>query len=417
MNQLESRPEKIELLTQISLDINEVKDLDLLLDRILTNVRKFFNADAGSIYIRKGNRLHFSHSQNQTLQKQLGPHRKLIYHTFSIPIDNSSIAGYVANNQVAVNIENVYELTGTEPYRFDSHFDELTNYKTQAMLSVPMTNQQGELLGVMQVINPLDEKGNVIPFDKSDERIIRHFATSAALALERAQVTRDIILRMIMMAELRDPQETGSHVNRVASYSVEIFEAWARRKGMARAELEKKKDTLRMAAMLHDVGKIAISDQILKKPDRLTPEEYEIMKSHTYLGARLFKDKHSDFDAMASEVALNHHERWDGTGYPGHVDPLTGNPVPGFCDSHGRPLPKKGREIPLFGRIVAIADVYDALSSERYYKERWQDQDVLEEIRKGAGTHFDPELVEAFFSCLDVIRSIARRYPDNQEPH
>ncbi len=409
--------DKIQLLTQISLDINEVKDVDLLLDRILTNVRKFYNADAGSIYIRRGNRLHFRHSQNQTLQERLGPHRKLIYQTFSVPIDNSSIAGYVANNLEILNIENVYELDGSEPFKFDSHFDRLSNYTTRSMLSVPMTNQQGELLGVMQIINPQDEQGNIVPFSKEDERVIKHFATSAALALERAQMTRDIILRMIMMAELRDPQETGSHVNRVASYSVEIYESWARKNGLNRAEIDRKKDALRMAAMLHDVGKIAISDQILKKPDRLTPEEYEIMKSHTIMGARLFVGKHSEFDNMAAEVALNHHERWDGTGYPGHVDPWTGKALPGKEMPDGKPEPKKGREIPLFGRIVAIADVYDALISERCYKQQWQEEQVLSEMKKGAGTQFDPELLEAFFSCLDVIKAISARYPDHSEVH
>jgi len=410
-----SEKEKIDLITQISLAINEVKDLDILLEKILTHVRRFFNADAGSIYLKQADELKFSYTQNDTLQKKLGPDRKLIYNTFFVPINNQSIAGYVARNRQIVNISDAHKMSGLEPYTFDSNFDSISDYRTCSILTVPMTNQRGDVLGVMQIINAQDDQGNIIPFSRSDESLINHFATSAALAVERAKMTRNIIMRMISMAELRDPKETGAHVNRVGSYSVELYEVWARKRGISSEEIERQRDTLRMAAMLHDVGKVAISDLILKKPAKLSLDEFEIIKSHTFLGARLFKDAQSEFDELAAEVALSHHEKWDGTGYPGHLDPVSEKPLAGLTDPDGRPLPKKGEEIPIFGRIVAVADVFDALCSRRSYKEPWDEERVLEEIRLSAGTHFDPEIVDAFFSCLDVLKSIASRYPDDAD--
>ena len=409
-----SEKQKIDLITQISLDINQVKDLDLLLERILTNVRKFFNADAGSIYLKQADKLRFSYTQNVTLQNRLGPGKKLIYNTFSIPINNMSIAGYVAKNCKVVNIPDVYKMEESVPYSFDANFDKMSNYRTTSMLTVPMTNQREEVLGVMQIINAKDEKGNIIPFSRFDESLITHFATSAALAVERAKMTRNIILRMISMAELRDPKETGAHVNRVGAYSVEIFEQWARKKGISQEEIEIQKDVLRMAAMLHDVGKVAISDLILKKPARLNIDEFEIIKSHTYMGARLFRNIQSDFEEIAAQVALNHHERWDGTGYPGHIDLLEEKSLSELKDN-GKAVGKKGDEIPLFARIVAVSDVYDALRSKRAYKEPWDEESILEEMHKLSGTHFDPEVVDAFFLCLDVLESIAMRYPDGDE--
>ena len=167
-----------------------------------------------------------------------------------------------------------------------------------------------------------------------------------------------------------------------------------------------------MAAMLHDVGKVAISDLILKKPARLTTDEFEVMKSHTYLGARLFGDSKSDFEDVAAEVALNHHEKWDGTGYPGHLDPFSQKALKGYETRDGRPLPKKEDEIPLFGRIVAVADVYDALCSRRSYKEPWDEGRIHEEMVKSAGTHFDPQIITSFFNCMDILKAIASRYPD-----
>lgn len=405
--------EKIELITQISLDLNETKDVDLLLERILTNVRKFYNADAGSIYLKNGQDLMFSYTQNDTLQKRLEPGKKLIFNTFCVPINNSSIAGFVANTLKTVNIPDVYGLNHSVPFTFDPHFDQISNYHTGSILAVPMTNQSGELLGVMQLINAKDEQSRMTAFSQIDESLIKYFATSAALALDRAQMTRNIILRMISMAELRDPKETCAHVNRVAAYAVEIYENWANRKGFQAETIEHKKDLLRMAAMLHDVGKVAISDLILRKPARLTINEFEIMKSHTFLGARLFITSHSDFDEVARIVALNHHEKWDGSGYPGHMDPLTEKPLPGYSNDYGQARPKRGEEIPLFGRIVAVADVYDALCSRRSYKEPWDEDRILEEIDQSSGKHFDPEITNAFFHSLEILKSIAQRYPED----
>jgi response regulator RpfG family c-di-GMP phosphodiesterase len=158
---------------------------------------------------------------------------------------------------------------------------------------------------------------------------------------------------------------------------------------------------------------VAISDSILKKPARLDDAEREAMKQHTIMGARLFSEQYSEFDEAAVVVALNHHEKWDGTGYPGHVNPQKGKALAGYENGDGTPRPKKGEEIPVFGRLVALADVYDALSSRRVYKERWEETQVFDELKATTGTHFDPEMVETFFSCLDTIRSIAERYPDH----
>ena len=120
------------------------------------------------------------------------------------------------------------------------------------------------------------------------------------------------------------------------------------------------------------------------------------MKSHTFLGARLFKNLQSDFEEVAAEVALNHHEKWDGTGYPGHVNPFSDGFRLSNPPGNGQPSGKREEEIPLFGRIVAVADVYDALCSRRSYKEPWEEERIVEEIQRLSGRHFDPKVVDAF---------------------
>jgi HD-GYP domain-containing protein (c-di-GMP phosphodiesterase class II) len=162
--------------------------------------------------------------------------------------------------------------------------------------------------------------------------------------------------------------------------------------------------------MLHDVGKIAISDLILKKPARFTPEEYLIMQHHTTYGSGLFDDPQARVDFLARDIAFTHHENWDGSGYPGWIDPVTGNPLKIGAD--GKPLGKKGEEIPLTGRIVALADVFDALCSRRVYKESWAEERVLEEMRNLSGKKFDPELVDIFFEILPNIKQIQTLNPE-----
>ncbi len=405
--------EKLDTLTHLVIELNQVSDLDILMEHILTQARRFVNADAGSIYIVERDTLQFTYTQNDTLQKRLRSGEKLIYSTFSLPINEQSIAGYVAATGRPLNLPDVYRLEPTRPYKFGKEFDQKSNYNTKSMLAIPLKAANGDVLGILQIINAQDTENRVIPFSEKDEKMMMHFASIAAVALERAQMTRAIILRMIKMAELRDPKETGAHVNRVGGFAVELYEKWALNRSLDQKIIDKNRDILRMAAMLHDVGKVAISDIILKKPGRFNNDEYEIMKQHTVLGAQLFLGRQSDFDDAASLVALNHHERWDGNGYPGHVDIISGNPLNGHISPEGKPLGKKEEEIPLFGRIVALADVYDALSSARIYKEAWDESEVLATIEKEAGHHFDSELVEIFFSCLDVLRSIQARYSND----
>ncbi len=402
--------ERLKNLILLSNEISEVKDLDVLMERILKSARDFVNCDAGSIYIKQGDKLLFSYTQNDTLSSRLNPSEKLIYTTFTVPINNQSICGYVASTGETLNIEDTYKLPDSLPFSFDKSFDESADYETHSILTVPLKTSVGKIIGVLQLINTIDESGKVTYFKKELEPYVSYFANNAAGALERAQLMRTVLLRMISMAELRDPKETGNHVNRVAGYSVEIYETWAKKKNIPQKEIDKTKDSLRMAAMLHDVGKVAISDTILKKPGKFTDEEYEIMKKHTVLGSLLFKNPSSDFDEAAREVALNHHERFDGKGYPGYVNPITGDPLPEHTDDEGKPIPKKGDEVPLFGRIVAISDVYDALSSARVYKKAWDEERVLSIIREESGKQFDPEIVDAFFICLPSIKSLTERY-------
>jgi len=383
--------EQLRRLFTIDSNLNRIQDLDILLEEILRGSRLTVRADAGSIYLVDGGRLHFRYSQNETLEKKLGPGEKLPYRRFEVPINNQSIAGYCAAKGRLVNIPNAYEIPSSAPYLFNPEPDRVSGYHSRSILSFPLKTNTGAVLGVLQLINARTTRGGIRAFTKDDEQLLSHFSSSATLALQRAQLTRTMILRMIRMAELRDPKETGPHVNRVAGYATELYRQWAGRRGTDTRVVNRTADLFRMAAMLHDVGKVGIDDAILKKPGKLDPEEYRIMKTHTTIGASLFVDAQSEFDAMAAIVSVNHHERWDGTGYP-----------------EG----KVGEEIPIWGRIVSVADVYDALSCHRVYKQAWTEEDVLDEIRAQSGRQFDPEIVEIFFECLPSLRQIFERYPD-----
>jgi HD-GYP domain-containing protein (c-di-GMP phosphodiesterase class II) len=408
-----SETEKINSLIVLGIQLIQVNDLDILMQKILSEARRFINADAGSVYLIKDNLLEFSYTQNDTLQSQLPNDESLVYSTFKIPVNNESIAGYVASSGRPLSIPDVYDISEDKPYQFTKTMDEVSGYRSRSMVTVPLQNSKGVVLGILQVINARSKKGEVITFSTEAELMMMHFANIAVIALERAQMTRAIIMRTIRMTQLHDPQETFGHVNRVGAFAVELYYRWAKKHGVDRIELDRNRDILRMAAMLHDVGKIAISDLILKKPGRFNYDEYEIMKQHTVLGAKIFNDSQTEFDEAAYDVALNHHERWDGSGYPGHVDPVTGSPIPGFTLRNGSPRGKKGTEIPLFGRIVSLVDVYDALSSRRSYKEAWDEDKTLKAIKTSAGSQFDPEMVDLFLGNMNVIRSIYDRYADD----
>ncbi|MDR2404085.1 MAG: HD domain-containing protein [Spirochaetaceae bacterium] len=405
---------------EIDSELNRIQDFDLLLEHILLEARKVVRADAGSIYIRENvkekgrvtERLVIKYAQNDTIQKNLPLGQKMIYSVFPVEINDKTVSGYCALTKKLVNVPDAYSIPDNVPYSFGIAYDQLSGYKTTSILTVPLVVADGKLLGVIQMINSKDIEGNTVPFSTNDEFIITHFAVNATIALQRSYATRAIILRMIRMSELRDPKETGTHVNRVAGYAVEIYDRWANNHGIPGDERERFRDTFRIAAMLHDVGKVAISDIILKKPARFTPEEYRIMQHHTIYGALLFDDPQSSIDIVARDIALTHHENWDGTGYPGWVDPLTEQPIK--TDSAGNPLGLKEEEIPLTGRIVAIADVFDALCSRRVYKEPWTEEQVLEEIRHLSGTKFDPELVDIFFQILPSIKQIRNLYPEQE---
>jgi len=403
---MSNRSQRFENLLQISHKLNYTDDLDSVLERILAEARSLTESEAGTIYLRDGDELVFEHTQNDLLFTS-NLDNKNNYLSQRIPVTDSSIAGFVALNSLkgegkdtVLNFPDVYDLSNTYPFNFDKSFDTGNDYRTKSILATSVDNVNGENIGVIQLINKKGNRKQNIQFDKDDETVLSSFADLAAVHIERARITKEMILRMIKMAELRDPKETGAHVNRVGAYSAELYEHWAIKNGISEKEIKKVKGDYRMASMLHDVGKVGISDTILKKPGLFNDEERQIMKNHTIYGTELFKYAASDMDKLASEISISHHENWDGTGYPGSITHQKGY---------------VGENIPLSGRIVRITDVYDALISVRCYKEAWKEQDVLDEIDKKSGIDFDPFLVTCFFDIYETIKNIQVKYEEEED--
>lgn len=400
-----TREKKLQTIIEMERMLNEIQDLDVLLERVLTESRGIVRADAGSIYVVDDNNLKIKYAQNDTQLRGLAPGTKLPYVSFSFPINQKSIAGYCVSTGKVLNIEDVYNLPDTVPYSFNKTTDMTTGYRSKSMLTLPLKMANGRVLGVLQIINAQNEQGEVVSFDSDAELYITHFATNATQALEHAYLTSNMIKRMQRMAEFRDPKETFYHVERVSSFSLEIYDRWAANHGIPNYEQQKFRDNLKIAAKCHDFGKIGVSDVILKKETpRFTDEERNIMKSHTCIGALLFTEPESSMDEMCRDVTLYHHEWWDGSnkGYPGKLDYKkyeVGEPVP-------LAEPLRGDEIPLAARIVALADVFDALSHKRVYKSAWSIEDSFQEIQNQSGTQFDPEVVMAFMQVKDRICAI-----------
>lgn len=385
-------------------ELNRLKDVDTILDKTLHEARALANADAGSIFLKEKDTLRFSYVQNDTLFPK-DEANVALYADFKVPVSARSIVGYAALTGETVVIDDAYKLGDRLPYRFNPDFDQKSGYKTVSVLAIPLGSFSEQLVGVMQLINARDESGKPAPFSRESMDYMPLFANHASLAIERGMMNRELILRMMKMAELRDPHETGAHVQRVGAYSAELYQQWALTHGEDRNTIRKTRDVIRLSSMLHDVGKVGISDMILKKPGKLDKEEFQTMQWHTIYGARLFTQKTSILDEMSYEIALNHHEKWNGKGYPGHIPDIRDDGV-------AMSFPKKGDEIPIAARITALADVFDALSSRRSYKEPWTDDKILAVIEQDSGTHFDPSVVEVFFQILDVIKAIRDKYKE-----
>ncbi len=385
-------------MNDFSRELAQYDDMGVLMDRILQEARRITFADAGTIFLLEEDHLVFANIHNDTLFPGSAAN-KYAYAATHLPLNNTSVAGYVAIEKKLLNIEDMYQLPRGVPYHFNASLDEATGYKTVSTLTVPITGKNDEILGVIQLINSQPE-ALPKPFSQSMEIQIQLLANSVASTIEKAHLTRDFILRMLRMAALRDPHETGPHVERVGSYSAEIYHRWAERHNVDIDQLRYEKSLIRMAAMLHDVGKIGIADKILKKPGKLDDQEYAAMQKHCALGADIFGKKSTAMDQLAYEVAMHHHQKWDGTGYTGTPDiPLL-----------------SGEDIPLAARITAVADVYDALSSKRCYKDAWPQSKVMEIMRKDAGTHFDPEIVSCLEEIMETIEAIREKYPDDAPP-
>jgi len=385
-------------------DLQQLKDINSILDSVLLEARKLANADAGTIFLATQSGLTFNFVQTDTLAVKndvIASH----YRYYTIPIDKTSIVGYCAATGEQITIDDAYNLPEGVPFSFNSFFDRKTGYRTKSVFALPLKTLGNTLVGVMELINALDENKAPTSFAPEIMQYVARFASYAAAAIERGKWNQELILRMIRMAELRDPGETAAHVQRVSGISAEIYQQWARNRNVDPFEVKQYSDMLRTAAMLHDVGKIGIPDEILKKPGRLTNDEFELIKLHTIYGANLFENTTSELDQMCREIALNHHERWDGTGYPGHY---SGCIV--LYDENKKP--KSGEEIPFPARIVAMADVFDALASKRVYKKAWPLEEIYELIKDESGKHFDPELVEVMFQITDIIEAIQERYKD-----
>lgn len=213
---------------------------------------------------------------------------------------------------------------------------------------------------------------------------------------EIAESQLSTIFATSKLAESKDP-ETGAHLERMRMYCRILAEDLAKTEKYSSVISDGYIDCIYTASPLHDIGKVGVPDSILSKPGKLDREEFEIMKTHTTIGGdtlRAVDEKHpgNDFIRMGIEIADNHHEKWDGSGYPNG---------------------KKGEEIPLSARILALADVYDALTSVRCYKEAFSHEKSRAIIIEGDGQHFDPDIVEAFLRCEEQFVDIKKRYQDD----
>ena len=302
-----------------------------------------------------------------------------------IPKD-AGFVGYSVRTGEPLLIKDAYQ----DP-RFDHRSDEKTHYRTTSVMTVPLMDSAGNVMGVFQAINKQgqNELGEAAVFSVQDLERLRLTAVYSAKTVESAmlnmelEATQQEIIHILGEVSEYRSEETGDHIQRVA----EISGILARYFGLPDKEVER----IRLAAPMHDLGKVGIPDAILNKPGRFTEEEYTVMKKHSEIGYNMLCGSKRKLLRFAASIARSHHERWDGHGYPDGI---------------------AGEDIPLAGRICSVADVLDALSSPRCYKQPWPEDKVKAEFLKQRGSQFQPELVDVLIEHWDEIYSLYRHNPN-----
>lgn len=278
--------EQIKKLNRIGIALSSEIDIEKLLELIVYEAREFTGADGGSLYILDQNKLYFHVTQNETLSRRSYPPPG--FKPYALPLSEKSIAGYVAITGQTLNIKNVYDLPEYVPYEFNPEFDLRNDYVTRSLLVVPMKDRQGQILGVLQLINAKDETGAVIAYPKSVEGLVMSLASQAAVAIRNAKLIADIkalfealIHYSVSAIDARSPHTAG-HSRRVAAYSTAIATAInAETTGPFRDVFfsPEQIEELTYAAWLHDIGKIGVPEHILDKENRLSHEAMETIET------------------------------------------------------------------------------------------------------------------------------------------
>ena len=370
-----SAEEKLNLLVEFGARLSCELRLDKLLDIIGQQITKMLDVGRCTIYLKD--------AEKNELWSKIAQGRGLEHTEIRVPLNGNGVISLVARTGETINLPNAYE----DP-RFSMDVDMVTDFRTHSMLAIPLKNNAGKVLGVFQVAN----KSDGTAFDKKDEGILQLLATFAASSIEIAKLYQDVhvaqletIYRLAVTAEYRDQQDTRAHLKNISIISYLL--------ALALGMSKKDADLIKNASPLHDIGKVALADNILLKPGKLTPEEFEIMKSHTIYGGRILEGAHSKVLKIAHKMACFHHEKWNGSGYPKGL---------------------KGEEIPIEARIITVADVFDALCVFRVYKKAWPTDDAYAYILGESGKSFDPHVVAAFKKIYPSVRKLYAHISVNQ---
>jgi HD-GYP domain-containing protein (c-di-GMP phosphodiesterase class II) len=410
---------------KLAASLNGLVDVNLLMEKLLLSARHLVRAEAGTVYLVENGQLKFVTSQNDYMERIITGSEDLPFLGYNLSIDRSTLAGYCATERTILTVNDTDAIDPSMNYQHSKTIDNSFNYDCQAIMNLPLSSMGGDLLGVLQIINPLDEAGRVRPFSQDNEEDMDFFAKSSALALEKALMLRRMTLLAVRLVSGNDPAETVGHAQRVAQMATEIYAHWSVKHKVPTIEREYILNILPLAAMLHDVGKSYVPRELLVKPGRLDQSERHIMESHVLAGAKVFLKPKTSLDRLTLSIILDHHERWDGLGYPGHIDglPLVPDVIYGTIAQSAPPVinsptaGKKGEAISIYGRILAVADVYDVLSNRRMYKEAFDEPLVVQIMEQESGHHFDPQVIESFLAGIPQLLKMRGRFQEVDGHH